>query len=166
MPTHVAGVSLQSNKAWLDSHEQAVREAIAGSQFTLERRNDALVLIAPADHSFTPKRRGMLLPVTLPPLGKIAKRMQADPNSGILILGHTDNVGSKNINDQVSMERAQAVAAIFRLSGMKGDRLLMRGVGPNMPRADNGQEQGRALNRRVEVIMTQQSSLTALAQNY
>ena len=78
----------------------------------------------------------MLMPITLNPLGKVAKMAQADPQSGILVLGHTDSTGSKAVNDKLSFERAQSVAAIFRLSGLKGDR-APEGVGSDMPRADN-----------------------------
>ncbi len=49
----------------------------------LERRDNALIVIAPADYSFNPKRHTMLMPITLNPLGKVAKMAQADPQSGI-----------------------------------------------------------------------------------
>ncbi|KEA27416.1 membrane protein, partial [Pseudomonas aeruginosa C0324C] len=113
---------------------------------------------------FNPKRHTMLMPITLNPLGKVAKMAQADPQSGILVLGHTDSTGSKAVNDKLSFERAQSVAAIFRLSGLKGDQLRLKGVGSDMPRADNASAAGRAQNRRVEVLYTQRASLLSLAQ--
>ncbi|MGU1645049.1 OmpA family protein [Pseudomonas aeruginosa] len=157
-------VQQKVTKEWLDAHEKALREAIAGSEFTLERRDNALIVIAPADYSFNPKRHTMLMPITLNPLGKVAKMAQADPQSGILVLGHTDSTGSKAVNDKLSFERAQSVAAIFRLSGLKGDQLRLKGVGSDMPRADNASAAGRAQNRRVEVLYTQRASLLSLAQ--
>ncbi|HBO5842632.1 TPA: OmpA family protein [Pseudomonas aeruginosa] len=157
-------VQQKVTKEWLDTHEKALREAIAGSEFTLERRDNALIVIAPADYSFNPKRHTMLMPITLNPLGKVAKMAQADPQSGILVLGHTDSTGSKTVNDKLSFERAQSVAAIFRLSGLKGDQLRLKGVGSDMPRADNASAAGRAQNRRVEVLYTQRASLLSLAQ--
>ncbi len=123
-------VQQKVTKEWLDAHEKALREAIAGSEFTLERRDNALIVIAPADYSFNPKRHTMLMPITLNPLGKVAKMAQADPQSGILVLGHTDSTGSKAVNDKLSFERAQSVAAIFRLSGLKGDQLRLKGSVP------------------------------------
>ncbi|HEH8411278.1 TPA: OmpA family protein [Pseudomonas aeruginosa] len=157
-------VQQKVTKEWLDAHEKALREAIAGSEFTLERRDNALIVIAPADYSFNPKRHTMLMPITLNPLGKVAKMAQADPQSGILVLGHTDSTGSKAVNDKLSFERAQSVAAIFRLSGLKGDQLRLKGVGSDMPRADNASAAGRAQNRRVEVLYTQRASLLSQAQ--
>lgn len=157
--------NVQVSKEWLDQHEKTLRAAVAGSKFTVERRENALVLIAPVDGSFNPKRPELLLPVTLGPLGNVAKMLQNDPESGVLVLGHSDSSGDKAINDKVSLQRAQAVSSIFRLSGMGSDRLRLKGVGSSLPRADNGSAEGRALNRRVEVLLTQRTSLLALAQN-
>ncbi|WP_371233848.1 OmpA family protein [Pseudomonas sp. QE6] len=156
--------SLQVSKEWLDQHEQALRTAVAGSKFTVERRENALVLIAPVDSSFNPKRPELLLPITLGPLGNVAKMLQNDPESGVLVLGHSDSSGDKALNDKVSLQRAQAVSSIFRLSGLGADRLRLKGVGSSLPRADNGSAEGRAQNRRVEVLVTQRTSLLALAQ--
>lgn len=154
----------QVSKEWLDQHEQALRTAVAGSKFTIERRENALVLIAPVDSSFNPKRPELLLPITLGPLGNVAKMLQNDPESGVLVLGHSDSSGDKALNDKVSLQRAQAVSSIFRLSGLGADRLRLKGVGSSLPRADNGSAEGRAQNRRVEVLLTQRTSLLALAQ--
>jgi outer membrane protein OmpA-like peptidoglycan-associated protein len=155
---------IKVTKEWLDQHEKSLREAVAGSKFTVERRDNALVLIAPVDGSFNPKRPELLLPITLAPLGNVAKMLQNDPESGVLVLGHSDSSGAKDLNDKVSLQRAQAVSSIFRLSGLGADRLRLKGVGSSLPRADNASAEGRALNRRVEVLVTQRSSLLALAQ--
>lgn len=156
--------TLQVSKEWLDQHETSLRAAVAGSKFTVERRENALVLIAPVDGSFNPKRPELLLPITLGPLGNVAKMLQNDPESGVLVLGHSDSSGDKALNDKVSLQRAQAVSSIFRLSGLGADRLRLKGVGSSLPRADNASAEGRAQNRRVEVLLTQRTSLLALAQ--
>jgi len=156
--------SVQVSKEWLDQHEKSLRAAVAGSKFTVERRENALVLIAPVEGSFNPKRPELLLPITLAPLGNVAKMLQNDPESGVLVLGHSDSSGDKALNDKVSLQRAQAVSSIFRLSGLGADRLRLKGVGSSLPRADNASAEGRALNRRVEVLVTQRTSLLALAQ--
>ncbi|OWP50446.1 OmpA family protein [Pseudomonas nitroreducens] len=155
---------IKVSKEWLDQHEKSLRAAVAGSKFTVERRENALVLIAPVDGSFNPKRPELLLPITLAPLGNVAKMLQNDPESGVLVLGHSDSSGDKALNDKVSLQRAQAVSSIFRLSGLGADRLRLKGVGSSLPRADNASAEGRALNRRVEVLVTQRTSLLALAQ--
>lgn len=152
-------------KEWLDRYEKALRSAVAGSKFSVERRDNALALIAPADTSFNPKRHELLLPNTLGPLSKVAKLVQDDPQSGVVVLGHSDSSGNKADNDKLSLQRAQAVAAIFHLSGLGNDRLRFKGVGGDQPRADNKTAKGRALNRRVEVLLTSRGNLLALAQS-
>ncbi|MOA45310.1 putative lipoprotein YiaD precursor [compost metagenome] len=83
----------------------------------------------------------------------------------MLVVGHTDSSGSKAVNDKLSIDRARAVASIFRLSGMEGNRLRLKGVGADLPRADNSTATGRALNRRVEVLWALRGVLPTLAQS-
>ncbi|WP_371368986.1 OmpA family protein [Pseudomonas sp. QL9] len=156
--------SAADNKAWLDQHEAPVRAAVAGSKFKVERRDNALVLTAPVDGSFNPKRPELLLPVTLAPLASVAKVIEKEPQSGVFILGHSDSSGDKATNDKVSQQRAVAIAAIFRLSGLGNDRLRYKGVGSDKPVADNKTKAGRAKNRRVEVMLTPRGNLLPLAQ--
>ena len=59
-----------------------------------------------------------------------------------------------------------AVASIFRLSGLQRDRMLLKGMGSNMPRAANDSAAGRELNRRVEIILTPKNTLVALMNFY
>lgn len=152
--------------AWMDDYEPRLREAIKDSRFELERRDNLLVITAPVDSSFNPDRPGMLLPVTLGPITRVAKLVEKDSKAAVVILGHADSTGSDAINRTISRERAGAVAAIFRLSGLKHDRLRIRGMGSDKPRAANDSKDGRALNRRVEMLLTQQVSLLATVAEY
>ncbi|OEC37214.1 Outer membrane protein OmpA [Pseudomonas cuatrocienegasensis] len=153
-------------QAWLDEYEPLVREAIKGSTFEMERRENLLVVTAPVDASFNPDRPGMLLPATLGPITRIAKLMEKDNKVALLVLGHADSSGSLERNRELSHERARAFTAIFRLSGLKQDRLMVKGMGPDMPRAANDSVTGRALNRRVEMLMTAQPTMKALVAKY
>ncbi|KPU50845.1 ompA family protein [Pseudomonas fluorescens] len=153
-------------QAWLDDYEPRLREAVKGSNLQLERRENVLVVTAPVDGSFNPDRPAMLLPVTLGPFTRVAKILEADPKTAVLILGHSDTSGSAPANVKLSQERAQAVAAIFRLSGLQRDRLMLRGLGGEAPRAANDSVQGRALNRRVELLVTPQNTMVALLSKY
>ena len=118
------------------------------SRFEVERRDNVLVVTAPVDSSFNPDRPGMLLPVTLGPITRVAKLVEKDEKTAVVILGHADSTGADDVNRTISRERASAVAAIFRLSGFKHDRLRIRGLGSDMPRAANDSKEGRAMNRR------------------
>jgi len=84
----------------------------------------------------------------------------------VLILGHGDNSTSAESTQALSQQRAQSVAAIFGLSGLHRDRLMLRGMGADMPRAANDSSEGRALNRRVEIILTPQNTMVALLSKY
>ncbi|AJO76969.1 OmpA family protein [Pseudomonas sp. MRSN 12121] len=153
-------------QAWLDDYEPRLREAIKDSSLQLERRENTLVVIAPVDGSFNPDRPAMLLPVTLNPFTRVAKTVGTDPKTSVLVLGHADTTGAAADNQKLSRDRAQSVAAIFSLTGLKRDRLMLRGMGSVMPRAANDSAAGRALNRRVEIVVTQRSTMLALLSKY
>ncbi|SDU07338.1 OmpA family protein [Pseudomonas mandelii] len=153
-------------QAWLDDYEPRLREAIKDSNLQLERRENVLVVTAPVEGSFNPDRPAMLLPVTLGPFTRVAKILEVDPKTAVLVLGHSDTSGAAPANVKLSQERAQAVAAIFRLSGLQRDRLMLRGMGGEAPRAANDSNEGRALNRRVELLVTPQNTMVALLSKY
>ena len=160
----VPKVDPKVTQAWLDQYEPRVREAIKDSKFELERREDVLVVTAPADSTFNPDRPEMLLPVNLGPITRMAKIVEGDQKSAVLVLGHSDVASDTNL--KISQQRAQSVAAIFRLSGLERNRLNLRGLGNVMPRAADDSAAGRALNRRVEIIMTPQDTMVALMAKY
>lgn len=153
-------------QAWLDDYEPRLRTAIKDSNLQLERRENVLVVTAPVEGSFNPDRPSMLLPVTLGPFTRVAKILEVDPKTAVLVLGHSDTSGAAPANVKLSQERAQAVAAIFRLSGLQRDRLMLRGMGSEAPRAANDSVEGRALNRRVELLVTPQNTMVALLSKY
>jgi outer membrane protein OmpA-like peptidoglycan-associated protein len=103
-------------QAWLDDYEPRLREAVKDSNLQLERRDNVLVVTAPVEGSFNPDRPAMLLPVTLGPFTRVAKILEADPKTAVLVLGHSDSSGAAPANIKLSQERAQSIAAIFRLS--------------------------------------------------
>ncbi|NBF06346.1 OmpA family protein [Pseudomonas sp. Fl5BN2] len=153
-------------QAWLDDYEPRLREAVKDSKLQVERRENVLVVIALVDGSFNPDRPAMLLPVTLGPFTRVAKAVEGDSKTAVLILGHADATGPTLANQKLSRDRAQSIAAIFSLSGLKQDRLMLRGMGSVMPRAANDSPQGRSLNRRVEIMLTQRSTMLGLLSKY
>ena len=153
-------------QAWLDDYEPRLRAAIKDSNLQLERRENVLVVIAPVDGSYNPKRPAMLLPVTLGPFTRVAKAVEGDPKTAVLVLGHVDTNGAEPVSQALTRERAQSIASIFSLSGLKQDRLMMRGMGDLMPRAANDSNQGRALNSRMEIMFTQLTTMLALLSKY
>ncbi|MFZ3023678.1 OmpA family protein [Pseudomonas sp.] len=155
------------DQKWLDDYEPRLREALQGSGFDLERREDVLLVTMPVEGSFNPDRPQLLLPAKLGPLTRMAKLAEQDPQgAAVLILGHADSSGKLELNRRISEQRAQAVGGIFRLSGFERDRMRLKGVGSDMPRAANDSPEGRALNRRVEILLAPKANLVALLQQY
>ena len=153
-------------QAWLDDYQPRLDEALKGSDFKLERLDNVLMITASVDSTFNPDRPSMLMPSTLGPLSRVAKMVEHDDQVAVLILGHADSSGALELNRKISVERAAAVTAIFRLSGLKNDRLMRKGVGPDMPRAANDSVEGRAINRRVEVLLTRTDVMSAMLAQY
>src|SRR5690606_23712417 len=79
---------------------------------------------------------------------------KSDSGSRGTVVGHSDSDGSHELNQSLSMERAQAVASVLRLGGIERHRMHLIGMAANAPRADNSTYTGRKLNRRVEIILT------------
>lgn len=151
---------------WLERYETNLRDALKGSPFEVERREDLIAVIAPVKGTFNPDRPGMLLPATLGPITQVAKMLEKDPETAAVILGHGDGIGDEAAGVALSLERARAFAAIFRLSGLKHDRLQTRGLGGEMPRSTSKDVVGHALNRRVEILLTPQTRFALLAARY
>lgn len=84
-------------------------------------------------------------------LQKLLDFLFYNPNIIIEINAHTDNIGSAESNAVLSLQRAQTVADYLIVKGIGKNRLLVKGFGAEFPVADNVTEEGRALNRRVNI---------------
>jgi outer membrane protein OmpA-like peptidoglycan-associated protein len=83
---------------------------------------------------------------------EIAKMLKNNMGLRIRIEGHTDNIGSAAANKVLSEKRAEAVMSALIRRGIDSGRLAAAGLGPERPIADNRTEEGRAKNRRVELV--------------
>lgn len=94
-----------------------------------------------------------LTPESDPTLAEIAKFLAAAPYMQVFVVGHTDMTGGYDYNIDLSQRRAMSVVkALSGRYGVAGARLEPAGVGPLVPVAENQSEDGRALNRRVELV--------------
>lgn len=97
--------------------------------------------------------KSILKPESDAAVAEVAKLLQADPALRVYVVGHTDNVAALDLNLKLSQARAEAVAqALVTKHGIAAARLTGRGVGPLCPVASNDTEEGRARNRRVELV--------------
>ncbi|MCA1793773.1 MAG: OmpA family protein, partial [Desulfobacteraceae bacterium] len=84
-------------------------------------------------------------------LDQIADVLKTHPQINVKVQGHTDSIGSKAYNDDLSIKRAQAVKTYLMNKGVQEERLSVEGFGFSKPVAPNDTAEGRALNRRVEL---------------
>lgn len=97
--------------------------------------------------------RSELKPESEAALAEIGKLLKADPALTVFVVGHTDNVASFDLNTKLSQARSEAVVqALVAKHGVAASRLIGRGVGPLAPVSSNDSEEGRARNRRVELV--------------
>jgi len=92
-------------------------------------------------------------PVAQTSLKKLAVSLQNNPQTNILVVGHTDSTGTAEHNMDLSIRRAGAVKAFLVGEGIDGSRLSTKGKGETEPIALNSTAEGRAQNRRVEIVI-------------
>jgi outer membrane protein OmpA-like peptidoglycan-associated protein len=88
-------------------------------------------------------------------LAKLAGIVQVFPKINLRIEGYTDSTGSDELNMRLSKERAEAVLGFLKTQGVAAGRMTAAGYGPKFPVADNATTEGRARNRRVEIILAE-----------
>ena len=96
--------------------------------------------------------KSTILPDAAATLDAAAGALKAAGAFQVEVAGHTDNVGTLETNQKLSQERAQSVMAALVQRGIPATRLVAKGYGQTTPVADNRTEEGRAKNRRVELV--------------
>jgi outer membrane protein OmpA-like peptidoglycan-associated protein len=95
-----------------------------------------------------------LLPAAQSNLAQVADALsKSDPDSKIIVAGYTDSQGGQAYNMDLSQHRAEAVRSFLVSHGVAPDRISAQGFGPAQPVADNASPEGRADNRRVEIVV-------------
>lgn len=95
----------------------------------------------------------MLKPAMKAELDTVVSRVQASKGSEMLeVVGHTDSTGPAAYNQGLSERRAQAAADYLAGNGLNASRMTVKGMGESNPIADNATRDGRAMNRRVEIL--------------
>lgn len=152
----VSAPSVHSGHVWVE--QDIIEEAplktgqVVASAETLRRD------VARAGHAVVPgiyfdTGTATLRPESMASLGEIAKFLNAHPRINVVVVGHTDNQGGLDFNLALSDKRARAVKdALVKSYGIDRKRLATAGVGYLAPVAPNDTEEGRAKNRRVELV--------------
>jgi outer membrane protein OmpA-like peptidoglycan-associated protein len=129
----------------------------------LETATDAVAMADAIDHyGHVPaygitflSGRADISPESVLALREVAAMLDDHPDWRLRVTGHTDNVGAKEANNLLSLKRANAVVAWLLGRGVKKTRLEAAGAGDSEPVASNETEDGRAKNRRIELVKLQ-----------
>jgi outer membrane protein OmpA-like peptidoglycan-associated protein len=141
--------SERSARADADRRAMEALDKIAGLKSQQSDRGLVLtlsgsVLFATGKSELLPNARGRL--------NDVARALKEDQRN-ITIVGHTDSQGADDMNMKLSQARADSVRSYLTSKGVPGDRVRAEGLGKTQPMADNATAEGRANNRRVEIIL-------------
>lgn len=136
----------------LDKQEEELRASL-GNDVGIVNNGQNLTVTLPQDILFATNST------------EVSGRSQADlftlagsinqyPNTTVNVIGHTDDVGGSDFNQDLSQRRAQAVTSVLINAGVSPARIISTGRGEFQPIATNATAEGRQANRRVEVVIT------------
>ena len=138
---------------YMDRQQAELRRELAGSGVEVQRQGDNIVLQMPSDVTFGFDRSD-IQPQFYDTLASVARSLNEYPQTLVDVVGHADSIGRADYNQQLSERRALAVADnLTNRGGVLRDRLYVDGRGSSQPIATNDTEEGRAKNRRVEIIL-------------
>lgn len=146
----VIGGAIGENMA---RQERELNQQLAGTGARITNTGSQLRVILPESVTF-PTGSAVVNSGFRPALNQVARSLRAHPNSTVRVVGHTDNVGTMAFNQQLSEDRALAVARILISDGVPAGRITYSGRGFAEPITSNANANGRAQNRRVEVVIT------------
>jgi outer membrane protein OmpA-like peptidoglycan-associated protein len=149
------GVQLKDEKARReDAEKRAARAAADLAKFaTVKQEPRGMVITLSGSILFT-SAKWDLLPAAQVKLNEVADALiKEDPDSRMVVEGHTDSQGAAAYNQELSQRRAQAVRDYLVTRGIAADRISAQGFGPTRSIADNKSTEGRANNRRVEIVV-------------
>lgn len=136
----------------LDRQAAALDQAITNPNVQIVNHGSYLQVVLPEGILFATNSSAVSGPAQND-LYAVARNLNQYPNSRVEVVGHTDNTGSSSYNADLSQRRALSVANILVASGVQAGRVAAYGRGEDQPVASNATEQGRAQNRRVEILI-------------
>src|SRR3954469_10247722 len=134
----------------MDQQAKELEQNIEGAQITRVGEGIAVTF---ASGILFPFNSTEILPAGRENLQKLAASLDKYPNSDILIVGHTDSVGTDAYNNDLSQRRANAAGACLQSLGVAQTRLQMSAKGEREPIQSNDTDAGRQANRRVEIAI-------------
>lgn len=136
----------------LDRQEADLRQSLGNDNININNTGDRLIVTLPQDILFATDSFAVR-PDLQRDLRTVAGNLQAYPNSTVQIIGHTDSDGDAGYNQGLSERRANAVADVLLNAGVPFSRVQTYGRGETQPIASNLTAEGKAQNRRVEIVI-------------
>lgn len=136
----------------LDRQAADLQQSLGNDRVTITNTGDRLIVTLPQDILFASDSaalRGDLQSDLI----AVANNLQNYPDSTVQVIGHTDNTGEAGYNQNLSVQRANSVTNVLSGAGVSQARLQAIGRGEDQPIASNLTEEGKAQNRRVEIVI-------------
>jgi outer membrane protein OmpA-like peptidoglycan-associated protein len=145
----------ENARAQAEAEKMRLREELR-NQFNmiLETRDTARGLIVNMSDVLFDTGKYTLRPAAREKLARISGIVQAHPGLKLAVEGHTDSVGSDDLNQRLSERRAETVRDYLLKQGLPSDAITAKGFGESQPIADNNTASGRQQNRRVEMVVS------------
>jgi len=137
---------------YMDYQEKLLRDKLANTQVQVQRVGDQIKLVMPENITFAVNKYDLHASAQKT-LADVAGVLTQYPDTTITVAGHTDSTGSQQYNQTLSQRRAQSVTNVLQGHGVAAARINTVGYGPSQPIADNNTVEGRAKNRRVEILI-------------
>lgn len=138
--------------SYMDRQVVELRDELRGTGVDVIRRGETIVLELPSDITFAFDKAD-IRPRFLPVINAVSRTLNEYPATYVDVIGHADAIGSDDYNQRLSERRAAAVAGSLIARRALPERLFVAGRGESEPIASNASAQGRAENRRVEIIL-------------
>lgn len=144
----------QAQAARADAERRAAQAAADLARIaSVKQESRGMVITLPGGVLFASAKSDLLGPAQAK-LSQVADVLtKQDPDSKIVVQGYTDSQGAAAFNQQLSQHRAESVRSYLVAHGIASDRITASGLGPANPVADNATAEGRADNRRVEIVV-------------
>lgn len=144
----------QERSAWLEQRNQAIRQLRQNSHLSVtERENDEAAIQIRSGALFKTASTD-INPKVQPVLEHIVSTLNAHPALAVRVIGHTDNTGDPQRNQQLSAQRAESVRNALVSLGLDENRVSHEGRGDTEPIAPNTSSEGRSVNRRVDLLIS------------
>lgn len=137
---------------YMDVQEAQLRKELADTGIVFERQGDKIVMAMPGNVTFDVNKAD-IKPQFVPVLDRLARVFNEREQTFIEVVGHTDNTGSFEYNQALSERRAASVVSYLASRNVVPARLAGFGESWSYPIASNDTEEGRQLNRRVEITI-------------